>query len=202
MLWSMMCLLLVSNIKLWIADRDRAKSSDSRDAGVLFGGHHDKKTWQFNPGWKDTAVGLNNGLDSNSIISRISFRKNICHLYFYCDLCIPTKDKPIAVIDSCCDQSIINVKCFFIITSRSGRFYYVVDGPLQGHMSSSNTMEVVNGIFKASSLAEQYFLPFGCKSSTAWRRSWSVRCIVPTTSTLCTWHHSWWDSNLSQTSWR
>ena len=72
--------------------------------------------------------------------------KNIRRLSFYCDLCIPSRDDSIAVIDSGCDQSIINIKCF-VIVSRSGRSYYV-NGPLQGRMSSGSPMEVVSGICK------------------------------------------------------
>jgi hypothetical protein len=72
--------------------------------------------------------------------------RNHRRLSFYCDLCIPSKGDSIAVIDIGCDQCIINIKCF-TVSSRSGHFYYV-DGPLQGRMSSSNPMEVFNGICK------------------------------------------------------
>jgi hypothetical protein len=86
---------------------------------------------------------MSDDLDKISIKTKITVMKNIHRLSFYCDLCIPSHDDSIAVIDSGCNQSIINIKCF-VIVSRSGRSYYV-NGPLQGHMSS---MEVVSGICK------------------------------------------------------
>lgn len=46
------------------------------------------------------------------------------------------------VIDSGCDQSIVNSRAFVII-SRTG-VYFNVDGPLMGRMKSSNAMEVVS----------------------------------------------------------
>jgi len=83
---------------------------------------------------------MNDDLDDISIKTKISIMKNIHHLSFYCDLCIPSHNDSIAVINSGCDQSIVNVKCFAIV-SRSGRSYYV-NCPLQGRMSSGSPMEV------------------------------------------------------------
>jgi len=89
---------------------------------------------------------MDDNLDDISIKTKISVMKNIRRLSFYCDLCIPSRGDSIAVIDSGCDQSIINIKCF-VIVSRSGRSYYV-NGPLQGRMTSGSPMEVVSGICK------------------------------------------------------
>ena len=55
---------------------------------------------------------------------------------------IPSKDQNILIIDSACDQSIINSQAF-VVLSQSGTYFYV-NGAMQG-MQSENAYEVVNG---------------------------------------------------------
>ena len=84
-------------------------------------------------------------LDDNSLVTKVSVWKNICHLSYYCDLSISSCNHCIVVIDSEWHQIIINIYCFAIV-SRSGRSYYV-NGSLQGQCLLV-IMEVVSGICK------------------------------------------------------
>ena len=62
------------------------------------------------------------------------------------DLNIPSSDESLLIVDSGCDQSIINNT--FKIMSKSGNFYNV-DGALD-NMSTDHALEVVNGITKTT----------------------------------------------------
>ena len=54
----------------------------------------------------------------------------------------------ILIIDSACDQSIIN-DYVFVILSRSGTFYHV-NGALSGRMESETALEVVDAVTKVT----------------------------------------------------
>ena len=55
-------------------------------------------------------------------------------------------DEDILIIDSACDQSIITLSVF-VVLSRSGKFYYV-NGALSGRMQAETPLEVVDAVTK------------------------------------------------------
>ena len=55
-------------------------------------------------------------------------------------------DKNILIIDSVCDQSIITLSVF-VVLSRSGKFHYV-NGALSGRMQAETPLEVVDAVTK------------------------------------------------------
>jgi hypothetical protein len=60
------------------------------------------------------------------------------------DLSISEPTDTVLISDSGCDQSIINNKAFYIF-SRSGKYFHV-DGALADRMTTSDALQVVNGM--------------------------------------------------------